>query len=48
MICPICHQLSKEPYVPFCSKKCQNIDLLKWVQGEYRIISDEDSPREEE
>lgn len=36
--CPICHQLTEyspnNPYRPFCSKKCQYIDLGAWANNE--------------
>jgi len=27
--------------LPFCSKRCQDIDLGRWFAGSYRIASDE-------
>lgn len=39
--CPICRTLvtaSGEDY-PFCSDRCQQIDLGKWASGVYRISS---------
>ena len=35
--CPTCKKLSKEPYVPFCSKKCASLDLVKWLNDEHQI-----------
>lgn len=38
--CPICRtEVSWEgnPYRPFCSERCQLIDLGAWVEGKYRI-----------
>ena len=32
--CPICKKVVIEPYTPFCSKKCSNIDLIKWLTDE--------------
>ncbi len=32
--CPTCNKLAKEPYLPFCSKKCADIDLAKWLIDE--------------
>ena len=29
--CPTCKKKSLEPFTPFCSKKCSDIDLLKWL-----------------
>lgn len=35
--CPICHKPTVAEYAPFCSKHCKNIDLLKWLNEEYRV-----------
>lgn len=40
--CPICK--IKEPvetYRPFCSKRCADVDLSKWLGGAYAIPSAE-------
>tara|TARA_B100000686_G_scaffold333807_1_gene400183 strand:- start:548 stop:712 length:165 start_codon:yes stop_codon:yes gene_type:complete len=29
--CPSCQNIAIEPYIPFCSKKCSDIDLMKWL-----------------
>jgi endogenous inhibitor of DNA gyrase (YacG/DUF329 family) len=37
--CPICDK-PVEPaaeYFPFCSERCQKIDLGKWLDGKYQI-----------
>ena len=41
--CPICrrnvtYQAPEEiPFRPFCSRRCQLIDLGKWLNEEYRV-----------
>ena len=40
LICPTCKEKSKEPYTPFCSKKCSDIDLMKWLSDENYVILD--------
>ena len=35
--CPTCKNISKEPFIPFCSKKCANIDLMKWLKDEQAL-----------
>ena len=35
--CPTCKKISKEPHSPFCSKKCAEIDLMKWLSDEQEI-----------
>ena len=32
--CPICKKKATEPYIPFCSTKCSDIDLMKWLSNE--------------
>jgi endogenous inhibitor of DNA gyrase (YacG/DUF329 family) len=39
--CPICGKPSVADHVPFCSVKCADIDLGRWLGGEYRIPTDE-------
>ena len=41
MKCPICGKPADEKYRPFCSKRCADIDLGRWISGSYRIPSDE-------
>ena len=36
--CPICDaQLIKPDFKPFCSKRCADIDLSRWLKGGYAI-----------
>jgi endogenous inhibitor of DNA gyrase (YacG/DUF329 family) len=35
--CPMCARPSDEAYRPFCSKRCANIDLSRWLSGGYVI-----------
>ena len=39
MSCPICSKGSEEKYRPFCSKRCADIDLGRWMTGSYAIAS---------
>ena len=32
--CPTCKKSSLDPFTPFCSKKCSDIDLIKWLSDE--------------
>jgi endogenous inhibitor of DNA gyrase (YacG/DUF329 family) len=51
MHCPICHQKTmweKNRWRPFCSERCQLIDLGAWAMERYRVpaeraIDDRDS-----
>jgi endogenous inhibitor of DNA gyrase (YacG/DUF329 family) len=40
--CPICGKPSDEHYKPFCSKRCADIDLHKWLTGGYAVPAEED------
>ena len=35
--CPTCNKFAKEPFLPFCSKKCASLDLMKWLNDEYQL-----------
>jgi endogenous inhibitor of DNA gyrase (YacG/DUF329 family) len=35
--CPICGKPGSERYRPFCSKRCADIDLARWLGGGYVI-----------
>ena len=35
MACPICKKDSQPQYRPFCSKRCADVDLAKWLRGAY-------------
>jgi hypothetical protein len=37
MSCPICHKPSEPRYRPFCSKRCADVDLARWLRGAYVI-----------
>ncbi|MXU66544.1 DNA gyrase inhibitor YacG [Oceanomicrobium pacificus] len=41
MSCPICKNDSAARYRPFCSKRCADIDLGRWMRGSYAIPADE-------
>lgn len=46
--CPVCG-IAVHPdsdYRPFCSKRCQQIDLGRWAGGDYSIPDDSASPWE--
>lgn len=41
MSCPICKSETQAKYKPFCSRRCADVDLAKWMNGGYAIPSDE-------
>lgn len=44
--CPICGRPADPGYRPFCSKRCADIDLGRWLGEAYRIPA-EDEPEPE-
>lgn len=40
--CPICKKVAVDAYRPFCSKRCADIDLGKWLGGGYGIAGREE------
>lgn len=37
--CPICRRPTEQAFRPFCSKRCADIDLARWLGGAYAIAS---------
>jgi uncharacterized protein len=35
--CPICARKSVPEYRPFCSRRCADVDLGRWLTGSYTI-----------
>jgi len=35
--CALCAKPVVEDYSPFCSKHCANIDIGRWLKGQYAI-----------
>jgi len=55
MPCPICDKTSAPEFTPFCSKRCEQVDLGKWLLGSYTVpvvemddIDEADIPEEGE
>lgn len=45
--CPICGKQTILEYQPFCSKKCADIDLGRWLKGSY-VMHTNEAPTAEE
>ena len=41
MSCPNCGQTVVAGYRPFCSRRCADVDLAKWLNGGYAAASDD-------
>jgi uncharacterized protein len=39
--CPICGKPAEPQHRPFCSARCQTIDLGRWLKGDYRVPTNE-------
>ncbi len=39
--CPTCEAPARHRFRPFCSKRCQDLDLGRWLRGSYRIPTEE-------
>ena len=42
MSCPICSKATEGAYKPFCSRRCADVDLQRWLTGRYAIPAEED------
>lgn len=45
--CPVCRKPPVEATRPFCSKRCADVDLGRWVTGSY-VIAGGDSDSDED
>jgi len=39
--CPICGKPALQQHRPFCSPRCAQLDLGRWLKGDYRIPTEE-------
>ena len=35
--CPICDRPTDKRFRPFCSARCADVDLGRWLKGAYRV-----------
>jgi len=43
MTCPICKRPTVDAWKPFCSRRCADVDLGRWLTGGYAIPADDDA-----
>jgi endogenous inhibitor of DNA gyrase (YacG/DUF329 family) len=43
--CPICGKPTEAAFKPFCSKRCSDVDLGRWLNGSYTVPDGEDDER---
>jgi endogenous inhibitor of DNA gyrase (YacG/DUF329 family) len=46
MTCPICDNKTDKTYRPFCSRRCADIDLGRWMLGSYAVPAEPAEPSE--
>lgn len=46
--CPICRKPASAALRPFCSRRCADVDLGRWLTGRYAIPAEEDDAAEDE
>jgi endogenous inhibitor of DNA gyrase (YacG/DUF329 family) len=45
--CPICGKPVDPAYRPFCSRRCADVDLQRWLTGRYAIDGGSQEDQEE-
>ena len=45
-MCPICRKPADPRYRPFCSRRCADVDLGRWLTGAYALPAEEEEPPE--
>jgi uncharacterized protein len=52
MTCPICQKPADPAYRPFCSRRCADVDLGRWLKGTYAIpgppVEEDKPPRDDD
>lgn len=48
MTCPVCDRPTDAAYRPFCSRRCADVDLGRWMTGSYAIPVTEEEPHEDD
>jgi endogenous inhibitor of DNA gyrase (YacG/DUF329 family) len=48
--CPICSKPTVEEFKPFCSRRCADVDLNRWLSGVYAVpaeVDEDEKPSDE-
>ncbi len=43
MSCPICGKAVDAKYRPFCSRRCADVDLGRWLTGGYALPAEDEA-----
>jgi uncharacterized protein len=46
MSCPTCGKPADAKYRPFCSRRCADVDLGRWLNESYRVPVEDDAGAE--
>jgi endogenous inhibitor of DNA gyrase (YacG/DUF329 family) len=46
--CPVCGKPTRSEHRPFCSRRCADVDLNRWLSGAYVIPAGGDAPSSDE
>jgi endogenous inhibitor of DNA gyrase (YacG/DUF329 family) len=46
--CPLCGKPTDQAFKPFCSKRCADIDLNRWLSGVYAVPVKDDGDEDGE
>jgi len=44
--CPVCQRPTDPKFRPFCSKRCADVDLGRWLTGRYAIPVEDEAVEE--
>ena len=46
--CPICGRPAETAFRPFCSRRCADVDLQRWLSGAYVVPAVEDEREDDD
>ena len=47
--CPICGKPAERKFRPFCSARCADVDLNRWLSGSYAIpVADDEAKADDD
>ncbi|MGY3530519.1 DNA gyrase inhibitor YacG [Bradyrhizobium embrapense] len=46
--CPICGKPAQQAFRPFCSPRCRDVDLNRWLTGRYVVPGRDDDVEDPE
>jgi endogenous inhibitor of DNA gyrase (YacG/DUF329 family) len=48
-LCPICGKAAADRFRPFCSRRCADVDLNRWLSDIYAVpVTEDESPPAED